>query len=188
MALLDVKGMDMAYGPVQILFGVDFAVEQGEIVALLGTNGAGKSTLLKGVCGLVKPKRGTVHFKGDDITGLSADEIRSLLDASRRYQDPEVRTDALAGRTVVNLFLEPSTRTRTSFEIAAKRLGADVVNVAAAASSLVKGETLVDTTRNIDAMRPSDITISQGARPSASGTSCAASATRHTGTRALVRR
>jgi len=73
MALLDVKGMDMAYGPVQILFGVDFAVQQGEIVALLGTNGAGKSTLLKGVCGLVKPKRGTVHFKGDDITGLSAD-------------------------------------------------------------------------------------------------------------------
>jgi ABC-type branched-subunit amino acid transport system ATPase component len=73
MALLDVKGMDMAYGPVQILFGVDFAVEENEIVALLGTNGAGKSTLLKGVCGLVKPKRGTVHFQGEEITGLSAD-------------------------------------------------------------------------------------------------------------------
>jgi len=73
MALLDVTGLDMAYGPVQILFGVDFAVEENEIVALLGTNGAGKSTLLKGVCGLVKPKRGTVQFKGEDITGLSAD-------------------------------------------------------------------------------------------------------------------
>jgi ABC-type sugar transport system ATPase subunit len=55
--LLSCRGVDMAYGPVQILFGVDFDVHQGEIVALLGTNGAGKSTLLKGICGLVKPKR-----------------------------------------------------------------------------------------------------------------------------------
>jgi ABC-type branched-subunit amino acid transport system ATPase component len=58
---------------VQILFGVDFDVAPGEIVALLGTNGAGKSTLLKGICGLVKPKRGTVTFKGEDVTSLSAD-------------------------------------------------------------------------------------------------------------------
>jgi ABC-type branched-subunit amino acid transport system ATPase component len=72
-ALLSCRGIDMAYGPVQILFGVDFDVAQGEIVALLGTNGAGKSTLLKGVCGLVKPKRGTVVFKGEDVTDLSAD-------------------------------------------------------------------------------------------------------------------
>jgi branched-chain amino acid transport system ATP-binding protein len=63
----------MAYGPVQILFGVDFDVAQGEIVALLGTNGAGKSTLLKGICGLVKPKRGTVTFAGEDVTSLPAD-------------------------------------------------------------------------------------------------------------------
>src|SRR5206468_13008982 len=55
------------------LFGVDFEVSTGEIVALLGTNGAGKSTLLKGVCGLVKPKRGTVVFKGEDVTSLPAD-------------------------------------------------------------------------------------------------------------------
>ncbi|MGV3760472.1 MAG: ATP-binding cassette domain-containing protein [Actinomycetota bacterium] len=71
--LLSCRGIDMAYGPVQILFGVDFDVAPGEIVALLGTNGAGKSTLLKGICGLVKPKRGTVTFKGEDVTSLSAD-------------------------------------------------------------------------------------------------------------------
>ncbi len=72
-ALLSCRGIDMAYGPVQILFGVDFDVAPGEIVALLGTNGAGKSTLLKGICGLVKPKRGTVTFKGEDVTSLTAD-------------------------------------------------------------------------------------------------------------------
>ena len=71
--LLSCRGVDMAYGPVQILFGVDFTVAEGEIVALLGTNGAGKSTLLKGICGLVKPKRGKVTFAGEDITDLPAD-------------------------------------------------------------------------------------------------------------------
>ncbi|MHB8592876.1 MAG: ATP-binding cassette domain-containing protein [Acidimicrobiales bacterium] len=71
--LLSCTGIDMAYGSVQILFGVDFDVEKGELVALLGTNGAGKSTLLKGICGLVRPKRGKVTFKGEDITKLPAD-------------------------------------------------------------------------------------------------------------------
>ena len=71
--ILSCRDIDMAYGPVQILFGVDFDVAQGEIVALLGTNGAGKSTLLKGICGLVRPTAGTVTFKGEDITKLSAD-------------------------------------------------------------------------------------------------------------------
>ena len=71
--LLSCKGIDMAYGPVQILFDVDFEVTEGEIVALLGTNGAGKSTLLKGICGLVRPKRGTVRFADEDITSLPAD-------------------------------------------------------------------------------------------------------------------
>ena len=71
--ILSCRGIDMAYGPVQILFGVDFDVEQGEVVALLGTNGAGKSTLLKGICGLVRPKRGTVTFLGENITKLPAD-------------------------------------------------------------------------------------------------------------------
>ena len=60
--LLQCRGLDMAYGPVQILFKVDFDVNENEIVALLGTNGAGKSTLLKGICGLVKPKSGKVLF------------------------------------------------------------------------------------------------------------------------------
>jgi ABC-type branched-subunit amino acid transport system ATPase component len=71
--LLSCRGIDMAYGPVQILFGVDFDVAKDEVVALLGTNGAGKSTLLKGICGLVKPKKGTVRFKGEDVTKLAAD-------------------------------------------------------------------------------------------------------------------
>jgi branched-chain amino acid transport system ATP-binding protein len=71
--LLRCTGIDMAYGSVQILFDVDFEVMPGEVVALLGTNGAGKSTLLKGICGLVRPKRGTVEFKGENITKLAAD-------------------------------------------------------------------------------------------------------------------
>ncbi|HZU80643.1 MAG TPA: ATP-binding cassette domain-containing protein [Acidimicrobiales bacterium] len=71
--LLSCAGIDMAYGSVQILFGVDFDVRRGELVALLGTNGAGKSTLLKGVCGLVRPRKGKVVFKGEDITKLPAD-------------------------------------------------------------------------------------------------------------------
>ena len=71
--LLSCRGVDMAYGSVQILFKVDFDVAQNEIVALLGTNGAGKSTLLKGICGLVRPKSGTVTFAGEDITSLPAD-------------------------------------------------------------------------------------------------------------------
>ncbi|HJR27031.1 MAG TPA: ATP-binding cassette domain-containing protein, partial [Acidimicrobiales bacterium] len=70
--LLSCRGIDMAYGPVQILFDVDFEVYPAEIVALLGTNGAGKSTLLKGICGLVKPKAGRVEFDGEDVTDLSA--------------------------------------------------------------------------------------------------------------------
>jgi branched-chain amino acid transport system ATP-binding protein len=63
----------MAYGSVQVLFGVDFDVSEGEVVSLLGTNGAGKSTLLKGICGLVRPTAGRVRFKGDDITKTPAD-------------------------------------------------------------------------------------------------------------------
>ena len=72
-SLLESTGVDVSYGQVQILFGVDFAVQEHEIVALLGTNGAGKSTLLKAICGLVKPRSGRVAFAGDDITGLPAD-------------------------------------------------------------------------------------------------------------------
>ncbi|WP_436793283.1 ATP-binding cassette domain-containing protein [Actinospongicola halichondriae] len=73
--ILECKGIDVSYGPVQILFGVDLEVKRGEVVALLGTNGAGKSTLLKAICGLKAPKAGTVTFAGEDITGLSADLV-----------------------------------------------------------------------------------------------------------------
>ena len=69
------------------------------------------------------------------------------------------KVPTLRGRTVVNLFFEPSTRTRTSFEIAEKRLSADTLNVAIATSSVVKGETLVDTAMNIEAMAPSMIVL-----------------------------
>jgi len=69
-ALLTCQGVDVAYGSVQVLFGVDLEVRQGEIVALLGTNGAGKSTLLRAITGLSPPRSGTVRFDGDEITNL----------------------------------------------------------------------------------------------------------------------
>ncbi|WP_309474833.1 aspartate carbamoyltransferase catalytic subunit [Dissulfurirhabdus thermomarina] len=85
-----------------------------------------------------------------DITTIldTADSLKEILDR------PIKKVPPLRGRTVVHLFLEPSTRTRLSFEMAAKRLSADTVGISAATSSLVKGETLVDTARNIEAMRP----------------------------------
>jgi ABC-type branched-subunit amino acid transport system ATPase component len=73
--LVETKGLDVAYGPVQVLFGVDFTVDQGEIVALLGTNGAGKSTLLKAVSGLIEPSAGKVFLDGQDITGHDAEGV-----------------------------------------------------------------------------------------------------------------
>ena len=71
---LEVTGLDFSYGQVQVLFGIDLVVPDGEAVALLGTNGAGKSTLLKAVCGLVEPSAGTVRYFGDDITRASTDK------------------------------------------------------------------------------------------------------------------
>ncbi len=73
--LLEVRDLDASYGPVQILFGLNLDIDEGEIVALLGTNGAGKSTLFKAVTGLLPPKRGTVRFNGEDITGLRPWEV-----------------------------------------------------------------------------------------------------------------
>jgi ABC-type branched-subunit amino acid transport system ATPase component len=77
-AILRCTGLDVSYGPVQVLFGVDVSIAEGEIVALLGTNGAGKSTLLKGISGLVKPGRGKVEFEGRDITGMAANKTAAL--------------------------------------------------------------------------------------------------------------
>jgi aspartate carbamoyltransferase catalytic subunit len=94
------------------------------------------------------------------IEGMSRADIERLLDGAEAFASrPDGARDSGRGRVLVNLFLEPSTRTRLSFEIAAKRLGADVVNVSAAASSIVKGETLADTARTIDAMDPDVIVI-----------------------------
>jgi branched-chain amino acid transport system ATP-binding protein len=75
---LKCTGLDVGYGPVQVLFKVDFEVEPGEIVALLGTNGAGKSTLLKAISGLLKPWDGKIEFEGQEITGMAANKTAAL--------------------------------------------------------------------------------------------------------------
>jgi branched-chain amino acid transport system ATP-binding protein len=76
--ILRCTDLDVSYGPVQVLFDVNFDVERGEIVALLGTNGAGKSTLLKAISGLLKPGDGKVEFEGKDITGMPANKTAAL--------------------------------------------------------------------------------------------------------------
>jgi aspartate carbamoyltransferase catalytic subunit len=100
------------------------------------------------------------------IAGLTAEEILLILDTAEAMKEVGQRAikkvPTLRGRTVVNLFFEPSTRTRTSFEIAEKRLSADTLNVAIATSSVVKGETLVDTALNLEAMAPSMIVLRHG--------------------------
>src|ERR1700749_5129306 len=97
------------------------------------------------------------------IDDLSKDEIYRVLDtaeAMREIGERQIKkVPTLRGKTVVNLFYEPSTRTRTSFEIAEKRLSADTLNIAVAASSVLKGEPLVDTALNIEAMAPDMIVM-----------------------------
>ena len=97
------------------------------------------------------------------ISDLSPEEITLVLDTAEAMKEIGSRTvkkvPALRGKTVVNLFFEPSTRTRTSFEIAEKRLSADTLNVAIGTSSVVKGETLVDTAMNLEAMNPDMIVL-----------------------------
>jgi aspartate carbamoyltransferase catalytic subunit len=91
------------------------------------------------------------------LAPLSSEQIRFILDTAEPFKEISERqikkVPTLRGMTVVNLFFEPSTRTRISFEFAEKRLSADTVNVATVGSSVVKGETLVDTARNLEAMR-----------------------------------
>jgi aspartate carbamoyltransferase catalytic subunit len=102
-----------------------------------------------------------------DIQSLSADEIKTVLDTARAFKQVGERAikkvPALRGKTVVNLFVEPSTRTRISFELAAHRLTADVINFTAEASSLKKGETLKDTARNLEALNADIIIIRHSA-------------------------
>lgn len=97
------------------------------------------------------------------IADLDADRALALLELARGYLEVTRRTSrkvgTLRGKTVVNLFFEASTRTRTSFELAGKRLGADVVNVSAATSSSSKGESLVDTVANIDSMHADVVVV-----------------------------
>jgi len=101
------------------------------------------------------------------IDDLDSEEITLILDTAEAMKEIESRpikkVPALRGKTVVNLFYEPSTRTRTSFEIAEKRLSADSLNVAATGSSVAKGETLLDTARNLEAMAPDMIVLRHAA-------------------------
>jgi aspartate carbamoyltransferase catalytic subunit len=105
-------------------------------------------------------------FNRKDLLGireLSVEEITTILDTAESFKEISTRSikkvPTLRGKTVINFFFEPSTRTRTSFEIAAKRLSADSVNISASTSSVTKGETLVDTARNLQAMAPDAIVI-----------------------------
>src|SRR5271154_2549591 len=101
------------------------------------------------------------------IEHLDRAEIEAILDRAKAFQPaPNARferTDALRGRMVVNLFFEASTRTRTSFEIAAKRLGADSISITASGSSVSKGESLVDTLNTLAAMHPDAIIMRHAA-------------------------
>lgn len=103
------------------------------------------------------------------IKDLSAADINFILDSAESFKEINTRqikkVPTLRGKTIVNLFFEASTRTRTSFEIAGKRLSADTINISASSSSVVKGETLEDTAQNIEAMHPDIIVM----RHSASG-------------------
>jgi len=98
-----------------------------------------------------------------DMESLSVDEINMVLDTADSMKEISQRSvkkvPTLRGKTVVLFFYEPSTRTRTSFDIAAKRLSADSLSISASSSSMVKGETLIDTARNLEAMNPDVIVI-----------------------------
>jgi len=105
-------------------------------------------------------------LKRKDLLGiqdLNRDEIVEILDTAESFQEVSTRAikkvPTLRGKTVINLFFEASTRTRTSFEIAGKRLSADVVNISSSTSSISKGETLIDTARTLDAMAADCVVI-----------------------------
>ena len=102
-----------------------------------------------------------MKFEKKDVLGikeLTVDEINLILETAESFLEISTRkikkVPTLRGKTIINLFYEASTRTRTSFEIAGKRLSADTINISASTSSVVKGETLIDTARNLEAMNP----------------------------------
>jgi len=107
-----------------------------------------------------------VPLKRKDLLGtreLTVEEANLILDTAQSFVEvsrrPIKKVPTLRGKTIINLFFEASTRTRTSFEIAAKRLSADAINISASTSSVVKGETLIDTAKNLEAMAPDAIVI-----------------------------
>ncbi len=107
-----------------------------------------------------------MKFKRKDLLGiedLDASDIELVLSTAESFREVSEReikkVPTLRGKTIINLFYEPSTRTRTSFEIAAKRMSADAVNISVSTSSVVKGETIKDTAKNLEAMRPDCIVI-----------------------------
>jgi aspartate carbamoyltransferase catalytic subunit len=111
-----------------------------------------------------------VKFERKDLLGLegvSREEIDFILDTAESFKEiserPVRKVPALRGKTIVNLFFEPSTRTQASFDIAAKRLSADTINVSGKSSSVVKGETLLDTAKNIEAMKIDVVVIRHSA-------------------------
>lgn len=115
-----------------------------------------------------------MQLRSKDLLGiqeLGADEIELILSTADSFSEIATRTikkvPTLRGRTIVNLFLEPSTRTRTSFELAGKRLSADVVNISGSSSATVKGESLKDTAMTVQAMNPDAVVIRHQAAGSA---------------------
>ena len=111
----------------------------------------------------------SVPALGKDLVGLeslSQEQILMILDTAEPFKEISERrikkVPVLRGKTIVNLFFEASTRTRVSFEFAEKRLSADTVNISAAGSSVIKGETLVDTARNLEAMRIDMVVMRHG--------------------------
>jgi aspartate carbamoyltransferase catalytic subunit len=118
------------------------------------------------VSGEIETRPAITSLRSKDLLGiadLTSEEISLVLDTAEAMKEigsrPIKKVPALRGKTVVNLFFEPSTRTRTSFEIAEKRLSADTLNIAIATSSVVKGETLADTALNLEAMQPDMIVL-----------------------------
>jgi aspartate carbamoyltransferase catalytic subunit len=112
----------------------------------------------------------TIDLRGRDLLGIedvTADEIRYILDAVPPFKEISARdikkAPTLRGKTIINLFFEPSTRTRTSFEIAGKRLSADVINISVATSSVSKGESLRDTAENLQAMQADVLVVRHSA-------------------------
>lgn len=116
----------------------------------------------------------TTPYLGKDLLaleGMSAEQLTAILDTAEVFKEiserPIKKAPALRGKTIVNAFFENSTRTRISFEFAEKRLAADTVNISSTGSSVAKGETLVDTARNLEAMRIDMVVIRHGASGSA---------------------